>query len=180
MEDGDETASKVYTEYGVAGTISLLEERIEAPVPVALEWAIGYLSFPQAEATDGYACQLNSECICSRRKSINYVIEVDATLDVSFASLLRSESKRKGLNFRTLIKQAGNGADVSVPLESICVNPDVNLMKEDVVNVSVWVKLHGVPVTAFTKDGLSAIAMNIDTLLRLDSYTSDKCIQSMG
>ncbi|GKF95264.1 hypothetical protein Tco_0287999, partial [Tanacetum coccineum] len=26
-------------------------------------------------------------------------------------------------------------------------NPDVNLLKEDVVNVSVWVKLHGVPVT---------------------------------
>nr|GEW45078.1 hypothetical protein [Tanacetum cinerariifolium] len=215
-------------------------ERIEAPVPVALEWAIGYLSFPQAEATDGYACQLNSEY-------------------VSFASLLRGESKRKGLNFRTLIKQARNGADVSVPLESICVvseryvksaygfflgkrvaypvvanyvrntwgkyglvkymfsssiglfffqfssvygfdsmlkngpwficnnplilkkwNPDVNLIKEDVVNFSVWVKPHGVPVTAFTKDGLSAIAMNIGTLLRLNSYTSNMCIQSLG
>ncbi|GKE81413.1 hypothetical protein Tco_1551413, partial [Tanacetum coccineum] len=39
--------------------------------------------------------------------------------DVSFASLLKGESKCKGLNFRTLITQAEKGADVSVPLESI-------------------------------------------------------------
>ncbi|GKD06712.1 hypothetical protein Tco_1181686, partial [Tanacetum coccineum] len=39
--------------------------------------------------------------------------------DVSFASLLNGESKRKGLNFHTLITQAGNGADVAVSLESI-------------------------------------------------------------
>ncbi|GKF27979.1 beta-caryophyllene synthase, partial [Tanacetum coccineum] len=32
---------------------------------------------------------------------------------------------------------------------------NVNLMKEDVGNVLVWVKLHGVPVTAFSEDGLS-------------------------
>ncbi|GJZ90143.1 retrotransposon protein, putative, ty1-copia subclass [Tanacetum coccineum] len=34
-------------------------------------------------------------------------------------------------------------------------NPNVNLLKEDVGNVSVWVKLHGVPVTTFSEDGLS-------------------------
>ncbi|GKD56971.1 retrotransposon protein, putative, ty1-copia subclass [Tanacetum coccineum] len=37
---------------------------------------------------------------------------------------------------------------------------------EDVSTVSVWVKLHGVPVTAFSKDGLSAIA----TKLGMSSY----------
>ncbi|GKF00477.1 hypothetical protein Tco_0023827, partial [Tanacetum coccineum] len=57
-------------------------------------------------------------------------------------------------------------------------NPDVNLLKEDVGNVPVWVKLHGVPVTAFSEDGLSAIATKIGTPLMLDSYTSDMCIQS--
>nr|GEV23683.1 wall-associated receptor kinase 5-like [Tanacetum cinerariifolium] len=132
-------------------------ERIEAPVPVALEWAIGYLN-------------------------------------VSFASLLPGESKSKGLNFRTLIKQAGNGADVSVPWSLFVwlVNGMLNRL-----TVSSWerglltpllltmleilgVKPHGVPVTAFTKDGLSAIAMTIGTLLRLDSYTSNMCIQSLG
>ncbi|GKC88801.1 retrovirus-related pol polyprotein from transposon TNT 1-94 [Tanacetum coccineum] len=37
-------------------------------------------------------------------------------------------------------------------------NLDVNLLKEDVRNVPVWVKLHGVPVTTFSEDGLSGIA----------------------
>ncbi|GKB04856.1 putative reverse transcriptase domain-containing protein [Tanacetum coccineum] len=37
-------------------------------------------------------------------------------------------------------------------------HPDVNLLKEDVGIVLVWVKLHGVPVTAFSEDSLSAIA----------------------
>nr|GEX01982.1 hypothetical protein [Tanacetum cinerariifolium] len=40
-------------------------------------------------------------------------------------------------------------------------------------NVSVWVKHHGVRVTAFSEDGLSAIATKIDTPLMLDSYTSN-------
>ncbi|GKB90837.1 putative reverse transcriptase domain-containing protein, partial [Tanacetum coccineum] len=57
-------------------------------------------------------------------------------------------------------------------------NPDVNLLKEDVGNVPVWVKLHGVPVTAFSEDGLSAIATKLGTPLMLDSYTSDMCMQS--
>ncbi|GKC72705.1 retrotransposon protein, putative, ty1-copia subclass [Tanacetum coccineum] len=59
-------------------------------------------------------------------------------------------------------------------------NPDVNLLKEDVGNVLVWVKLHGVPVTAFSEDGLSAIATKIGTTLILDSYTYDMCSQSWG
>ncbi|GJT74812.1 RNA-directed DNA polymerase, eukaryota, reverse transcriptase zinc-binding domain protein [Tanacetum coccineum] len=52
-------------------------------------------------------------------------------------------------------------------------NPDVNLLKEDVGNVLVWVKLHGVLVTAFSEDGLSVIATKLGTPLMLDSYTSD-------
>nr|GEU88905.1 hypothetical protein [Tanacetum cinerariifolium] len=59
-------------------------------------------------------------------------------------------------------------------------NPNVNLVKEDVTNVSVWVKLHGVLVTAFSDDGLSAIITKFGTPLMLDSYTSDMCIQSWG
>nr|GEU65223.1 hypothetical protein [Tanacetum cinerariifolium] len=57
-------------------------------------------------------------------------------------------------------------------------NPNVNFLKEDVGNVSVWVKLHGVHVTAFSENGLSAIATNFGTPLMLDSYTSEMCIQS--
>nr|GEU83441.1 hypothetical protein [Tanacetum cinerariifolium] len=59
-------------------------------------------------------------------------------------------------------------------------HPDENLLKEDVSTILVWVKLYGVPVTAFSKDGLSAIATKLGTLLMLDSYTSDMCMQSWG
>ncbi|GJX86660.1 ribonuclease H-like domain-containing protein [Tanacetum coccineum] len=52
-------------------------------------------------------------------------------------------------------------------------NPDVNLLKEDVGNVPVWVKFHDVLVMAFSEDGLSAIAMKLSAPLMLDSYTSD-------
>ncbi|GJZ37873.1 nucleotide-diphospho-sugar transferase [Tanacetum coccineum] len=58
-------------------------------------------------------------------------------------------------------------------------HPDENLLKED-VTVPVWVKLHGVPVTAFSEDGLSAIATKLGTPLMLDSYTSYLCMQSWG
>ncbi|GJX62683.1 ATPase, F1/V1/A1 complex, alpha/beta subunit [Tanacetum coccineum] len=41
-------------------------------------------------------------------------------------------------------------------------HPDVNLLKENVGTVPVWVKLYGVPVTAFSEDGLSAIATKLE------------------
>ncbi|GKC62170.1 cytokinin dehydrogenase 3-like protein [Tanacetum coccineum] len=59
-------------------------------------------------------------------------------------------------------------------------HPNENLLKEDVSTVPVWVKPHGVPVTAFSEDGLSAIATKLGTPLMLDSYTSDMCMQSWG
>ncbi|GJW99871.1 zinc knuckle CX2CX4HX4C containing protein [Tanacetum coccineum] len=59
-------------------------------------------------------------------------------------------------------------------------HPDENLLKEDVSTVLVWIKLHGVPVTAFSEDGLSAIATKLSTSLMLDSYTSDMCMLSWG
>nr|GEW18801.1 hypothetical protein [Tanacetum cinerariifolium] len=51
-------------------------------------------------------------------------------------------------------------------------HPDVNLLKEDVATVLVWVKLHSVPITVFSEDGLSVIAIKLGTPLMLDSYTS--------
>nr|GEV48984.1 hypothetical protein [Tanacetum cinerariifolium] len=59
-------------------------------------------------------------------------------------------------------------------------HPDENILKGDVSTIPVWVKLHGVPVMAFSKDGLSVIATKLGTPLMLDSYTSDMCMQSWG
>nr|GEV56214.1 hypothetical protein [Tanacetum cinerariifolium] len=59
-------------------------------------------------------------------------------------------------------------------------HPDKNLMKEDISIVPVWVKLHGVHVTAFSEDALSAIVTKLGTPLMLDFYTCDMCMQSWG
>nr|GEV22202.1 hypothetical protein [Tanacetum cinerariifolium] len=59
-------------------------------------------------------------------------------------------------------------------------HPDENLLKEDISTISVWVKLHGVPLTAFSEDGLSTIATKLCTPLILDSYTSNMFMQSWG
>ncbi|GJR72150.1 proteasome subunit alpha type-5 [Tanacetum coccineum] len=83
---------------------------------------------------------------------------------------LNSVPSKKAMNIRTLFTPGG----------TLWWNPDVDLLKEDVRNVPVWVKLHGVPVTTFSEDGLSAIAMKLGTSLMLDSYTSDMCLQSWG
>ncbi|GJS21854.1 EGF-like calcium-binding protein, partial [Tanacetum coccineum] len=47
-------------------------ERIVATVPVVLEWAIGNLNCSKAEATNGLACQLNSNCVSSTRETGGY------------------------------------------------------------------------------------------------------------
>ncbi|GJR63979.1 hypothetical protein Tco_0010044 [Tanacetum coccineum] len=40
-------------------------------------------------------------------------------------------------------------------------HPDENLLKEDVSTIPIWFKLHGVPIMAFSEDGLSAIATKL-------------------
>ncbi|GJY42923.1 cytokinin dehydrogenase 3-like protein [Tanacetum coccineum] len=68
----------------------------------------------------------------------------------------------------------------SNPLILMKWHPDENLLKEDVSTTLVCVKLHGVPVTAFSNNGLSAIATKLGIPLMLDSYTSHMCMQSWG
>ncbi|GJV70250.1 RNA-directed DNA polymerase, eukaryota [Tanacetum coccineum] len=57
---------------------------------------------------------------------------------------------------------------------------DVNIMKEDVDNIHVWVRFHDVPITSFTEDGLSAIATKLGNPLMLNSYTTAMCTDSWG
>ncbi|GJZ21620.1 putative reverse transcriptase domain-containing protein [Tanacetum coccineum] len=56
-------------------------------------------------------------------------------------------------------------------------HPNENLMKEDISTVPVWVKLHGVPVMAFSEDGLSAIATKLAMIeLRADVELKDNIV----
>ncbi|GJW84557.1 FAR-RED impaired response 1-like protein, partial [Tanacetum coccineum] len=68
----------------------------------------------------------------------------------------------------------------NVPLILKQWTPDANIMKEDVFNIHVWVKFHDVPITAFTEDGLSAIATKLGIPSMLDSYTATMCTDSWG
>ncbi|GJU84163.1 proteasome subunit alpha type-5 [Tanacetum coccineum] len=80
--------------------------------------------------------------------------------------------------------KTGGGSYLSLPTQGTTPakntlgNSSYANVTEDVGNVPVWVKLHGVPITAFSEDGLSAITMKLGTPLMLDSYTSDVCLQS--
>ncbi|XP_021974501.1 uncharacterized protein LOC110869566 [Helianthus annuus] len=52
--------------------------------------------------------------------------------------------------------------------------------KEDIKVVPVWVRLHDVPLAAFTEDGLSLVASKIGIPKMLDSYTATMCAESWG
>ncbi|GJW21024.1 putative RNA-directed DNA polymerase [Tanacetum coccineum] len=56
----------------------------------------------------------------------------------------------------------------------------MNLSKEDVGNVSVWVKFHGVPMMAFSEDGLSVIATKLAMIeLRANMKLKDTIVLAM-
>ncbi|KVH94793.1 EGF-like calcium-binding [Cynara cardunculus var. scolymus] len=49
-----------------------LAKKIEANVPIVLDWAIGDLSCNEAEAINGTACQSNSMCVNSKKETGGY------------------------------------------------------------------------------------------------------------
>jgi hypothetical protein len=57
---------------------------------------------------------------------------------------------------------------------------NTNLLKEDLINIPVWLKFHDVPLAMFSDDGLSLLATLIGTPKRLDTYTSQMCKESWG
>ncbi|XP_021996910.1 uncharacterized protein LOC110894050 [Helianthus annuus] len=52
--------------------------------------------------------------------------------------------------------------------------------KEGIKVVPVWVKMHDVPLAAFTEDGLSLVASKIGIPKMLDLYTATMCAESWG
>ncbi|GKD70329.1 hypothetical protein Tco_1324419 [Tanacetum coccineum] len=112
------------------------------------------------------------------------------------------EPSRKSVNFCTLIAPTGNGANVAYPIVDNYVKNTLSkygLFKSmfnssnklfffkfisndgiDAMLENVWVKFHGVPMTTFSKDGLSSIATKLSTPLMLNSYTSDMFMHSWG
>ncbi|XP_021979570.1 uncharacterized protein LOC110875674 [Helianthus annuus] len=52
--------------------------------------------------------------------------------------------------------------------------------KKEVKKVQVWVKIHDIPIAAYTEDGLSMIATTIGEPKLLDSYTTSMCMDMWG
>nr|GEW47806.1 hypothetical protein [Tanacetum cinerariifolium] len=102
---------------------------------------------------------------------------VDQIPVTSLRSMATLGETRKYVNFRTLLAPAGSGADVAISKESTL---DVNIIKVDVCNILIWVKFYDIPITAFTKDGFSAIATKLGIPLMLDSYTAAMCMDYWG
>ncbi|GJR54181.1 hypothetical protein Tco_1404702 [Tanacetum coccineum] len=59
-------------------------------------------------------------------------------------------------------------------------SPNLALTKDKVTKVPVWVKMHKVPVVAYSEDGLSLIATQIGKPVMLDAFTSTMCADPWG
>nr|GEW43737.1 hypothetical protein [Tanacetum cinerariifolium] len=58
--------------------------------------------------------------------------------------------------------------------------PNLDLSKDAVTKVPIWVKIHKVPVVAYSPDGLSLIASQIGKPVMLDAFTSAMCTEPWG
>ncbi|GKD88397.1 zinc knuckle CX2CX4HX4C containing protein, partial [Tanacetum coccineum] len=80
------------------------------------------------------------------------------------------------------------GAAVAIPYEAVEENCSIDskclvsqyLKKAKVKKAHVWVKLHHVPIVAYSEIGLSLINTQIGKPIMLDSYTSNMCVSSWG
>ncbi|PWA58171.1 zinc knuckle CX2CX4HX4C [Artemisia annua] len=68
----------------------------------------------------------------------------------------------------------------SMPIFLNIWTPNTTLAKEEVTSAPVWLKLHNVPIVAYTEVGLSLITTQIGKPIMLDSYTSSMCVKSWG
>ncbi|GJW74410.1 retrovirus-related pol polyprotein from transposon 17.6 [Tanacetum coccineum] len=58
--------------------------------------------------------------------------------------------------------------------------PNTILKKDEIKCAHVWVKIHHVPIVAYSEIGLSLITTQIGKPIMLDSYTSNMCLNSWG
>ncbi|GJR80253.1 reverse transcriptase domain, reverse transcriptase zinc-binding domain protein [Tanacetum coccineum] len=58
--------------------------------------------------------------------------------------------------------------------------PNTLLRKDEIKSAPVWIKLHHVPIVAYSEVGLSLITTQIGRPIMLDTYTSSMCLKSWG
>ncbi|GJR73600.1 hypothetical protein Tco_0085965 [Tanacetum coccineum] len=67
-----------------------------------------------------------------------------------------------------------------VPLILNVWTPNSKLKKDDITSIPIWVKMHNVPIVAYSEIGLILITSTIGKPIMLDKYTSNMCINSWG
>nr|XP_043625585.1 uncharacterized protein LOC122597010 [Erigeron canadensis] len=58
--------------------------------------------------------------------------------------------------------------------------PTSRLKKEDIKEVSVWIKIHDVPIATYSDVGLSMLATKLGNPKMLDTYTNSMCSDAWG
>ncbi|GKE37195.1 zinc knuckle CX2CX4HX4C containing protein, partial [Tanacetum coccineum] len=66
----------------------------------------------------------------------------------------------------------------SVPLILNVWTPNTDLKKDVIKTAPLWVKLHHVPIVAYSEIGLSLITTQLGRPIMLDTYTSNMCLSS--
>ncbi|GJX89003.1 zinc knuckle CX2CX4HX4C containing protein [Tanacetum coccineum] len=67
-----------------------------------------------------------------------------------------------------------------VPLILNIWDHNTSLKKDDITLAPVWVKLHNVPIVAYSETGLSLITTQLGRPIMLDSYTCNMCLNPWG
>nr|GEU29673.1 hypothetical protein [Tanacetum cinerariifolium] len=108
-------------------------------------------------------------------------------MDTADSLLSSSASKVKSIDDGKIAELSNDenvkGADVATPLAVVDENiwlPNSRLKKNEIAATPVWVKLHNVPIIAYSEIGLSLITTKLGQSIMLDAYMSIMCLKSWG
>ncbi|GJU09720.1 zinc knuckle CX2CX4HX4C containing protein [Tanacetum coccineum] len=78
------------------------------------------------------------------------------------------------------VLESGPWRILLVPLILKVWMPNTLIQKESVSKVPLWVKMHNMPILAYSKVGLDLILAKVGRLMRLDAHTNFICLNSWG
>ncbi|GJV48386.1 hypothetical protein Tco_1438598 [Tanacetum coccineum] len=106
------------------------------------------------------------------------VTGLDATWTHNIATKETFEGNKNGTGAKSVL-QDGSGMIRGIPIFLNKWLPSVSLTKEDTSKVLVWIKMHDVPLAAYTSDGLSMIVTKLCKPMMLDSIPilSEKVVE---